>query len=206
MLRQPDLPFQKANAHSQRWYDHCDSHFYPAIVFFPPSVPQYHTNWLIFCFCFCLVQLSDRNLTSIDYDQSGADGNNLFKNDDHLTAFGLALMQNGFQPHSAILNSHTFQQINKQQQLTNSTPSTANLNNGLGSGANTNSINHPNATGVESVEQKWTPQNQTDDLNAWNVKSSSYQNTQKPFKWVLFRPFSEFLSQFSLSSHCYPNF
>lgn len=128
------------------------------------------------------LQLSDRNLTSIDYDHGGTDGNNLFKNDDHLTAFGLALMQNGFQPHSAILNSHTFQQINKQQQLTNSTSSTTNLNNAMSSGANANAINHSNAASVETSEQKWTPQNQTDDLNAWNVKSNSYQNTQKPFK------------------------
>lgn len=135
--------------------------------------------------CSFHLQLSDRNLTSIDYDHGGPDGNNLFKNDDHLTAFGLALMQNGFQPHSAILNSHTFQQMNKQQQqLTNSTSSTLNVNNGMGSGtnANTNPINHPTASGVESAEQKWTPQSHTDDLNAWNAKSNSYQSTQKSFK------------------------
>lgn len=122
-------------------------------------------------------------MTSIDYDHGGADGNNLFKNDDHLTAFGLALMQNGFQPHSAILNSHTFQQINKQQQqLSNATLSTTNLNNAMGTGTNATSINHPSAVSVESVEQKWTPQNLTEDMNAWNVKSNSYQNTQKSFK------------------------
>lgn len=141
-------------------------------------------------------QLSDRNLTSIDYDHGGTDGNNLFKNDDHLTAFGLALMQNGFQPPSAILNSHTFQQMNKQQQITNSTSSATSLNNGMGSssGGGTSSggasINHPHVPGVESAEPKWTSQSHSDDLNAWNAKSNSFQTAQKSFKWVT--PYANF--------------
>lgn len=105
------------------------------------------------------------------------DSNNLFKNDDHLAAFGLAaLMQNGFTPHSAILNTHTFQQMNKQQQQ----PSQPNVNsmhsataNNLHLPTNMNAMQQTQSV-RNDMEKSWTPQPHTDELNSWNSKGQNY--------------------------------
>lgn len=115
-------------------------------------------------------QLSDRNLTSTDFDNSvGMD--NLLKNDDHLTAFGLALMQNGFPAPNAILNSHTFQQISKQNQTLSNNMSSASIH-----GQNS-------ALNAVTQEKCAQPQRPT-ELNAWNSKSESYQQSQKNYKYA----------------------
>lgn len=123
-----------------------------------------------------LKQISDRSLASIDYEHAaGNESNNPFKNDDHLTtAFGLAaLMQNGFPTPGAILNSHSFQQINKQQ---NSTAASV-------SGNASSSVTGPSGTN-NAVEEKWNPQHHSDELvPSWNSKvQSTFQSTQKLFK------------------------
>lgn len=121
-----------------------------------------------------ILQSSERNVGPIDYEQtaSGIDGNSLLKNDDHLTAFGLALMQNGFPTHNSILNSHPFHQMNKQPNL----PNTNNLNQSNG---NMNQMaNHQHNDGMQ---EKWSnPQQNTNEMNAW--KTNNYQAPQKHFK------------------------
>lgn len=78
-------------------------------------------------------------------------------------------MQNAFTPPGAILNSHSFQQMNKQQQQQLSNVTT-------GNGSVTQNTTN------ETIEEKWTPQHHTDDLGSWNTKTPSYQTTQKLFK------------------------
>lgn len=126
----------------------------------------------ILVFYFSLKQISDRSLASIDYDHAaGNESNNPFKNDDHLTtAFGLAaLMQNGFPTPGAILNSHSFQQMNKQQ-----SSSAASVNASSSVASNNNS----------AVEEKWNPQHHADELvPSWNSKvQSSFPTSGKLFK------------------------
>lgn len=115
-------------------------------------------------------------MASIDYDHAaGNESNNPFKNDDHLTtAFGLAaLMQNGFPTPGAILNSHSFQQMNKQQ----STSATS-----VSGNASSSAVSGQGATN-NTVEEKWNPQHHSDDLTPWNSKGQSpFQSGQKLFK------------------------
>lgn len=92
-----------------------------------------------------------------------------------MTAFSLALMQNGFPAPNAILNSHTFQQISKQNHthLTSS--------NMLGS----SSIQGQNSSAsTETSPEKCPPTQRTSELNAWNSKSESYQHSQKHYKYA----------------------
>lgn len=123
-------------------------------------------------------QISDRSLTSIDYDHgAGNESNNPFKNDDHLTtAFGLAaLMQNGFPTPCSILNSHSFQQMNKQQQNTAAGSVSGNTAN--------SSVTGQSATN-SNIEEKWNPQHHNDDMvTPWNSKSqTSFPTSGKLFK------------------------
>lgn len=112
-----------------------------------------------------------------DFDGVGVENVSSLKTDDHLTAFGLALMQNGFPPNS-ILNSQTFQQINKQNN-TNSV-SSVNLSSSTG---NANSTHGQNNAFSETVSQKSTEH--ANDLNAWTSKSDNHQNSQKQFKYEI---------------------
>lgn len=89
-----------------------------------------------------------------------------------MAAFGLALMQNGFSPHGAILNTHTFQQINKQQQQQQ--PSQNSINN-LTIPTNITAMQQNQTIRNESIGEKWTPQQHDDDLNSWNNKPQNYQ-------------------------------
>ncbi|XP_055313876.1 protein charlatan [Sitodiplosis mosellana] len=116
--------------------------------------------------------LSDRNGTLNDFEHGGVVAENVssLKNDDHLTAFGLALMHNGFPTPNSILNSQTFQQINKQNQ-TNFVSSSS-----LGS-----STHGPNDASGEMITLKETTQH-TNELNVWNSKAENYQHSQKQFK------------------------
>lgn len=111
----------------------------------------------------CL-QLSDRNSTSGDFDQIvGIDSP---KSDEHLTAFGLALIQNG---------SHTFQQINKQNPTNPSTTKSVSSFPG-----NIGSVQGQHNASTGTVLQR-SMQN-GNEINAWNYKCETLQNTQKPFK------------------------
>lgn len=110
-------------------------------------------------------------MTSNDFDHGvGIDNISSIKNDDHLTAFGIALMQNGFPTTNALLNSHTFQQITKQNQASASSPASNNLS---ASSANINTVQGHSAS--ESMQE-----------NTWNPKSESYQHTQKYYKYCIF--------------------
>lgn len=104
-----------------------------------------------------------------DFEHGGIGTDNItsLKSDDHLTAFGLALMHNGFPTPNSILSSQTFQQINKQNQ-TNFLSST-----GSGSSAHASS---------EIDSQKETTQHTNNELNAWNSKSENYHHSQKQYK------------------------
>lgn len=106
------------------------------------------------------------------------------KNDDHLTAFGLALMQNGFQSHNSILNSHTFHQINKQQQPSQHQQQHNSLNGLNQSNGNMNTMAHNAAVAAtDNMHEKWAnSQHQSTEMNGWNSKSQNYQNIQKHFK------------------------
>lgn len=104
----------------------------------------------------------------MDYDNNtGIESNNLFKNDEHLTAFGLALMQNGFPSPNAILNSQTFQ-TNKQQQQNTTDGSINNVPN--------------NNAESNTISEKWSTQHHNDDRNVWNNKSQTFIATQKTLK------------------------
>ncbi|XP_031630013.1 protein charlatan [Contarinia nasturtii] len=122
--------------------------------------------------------LSDRTSTG-EYEHGvGVENAGPLKSDDHLTAFGLALMQNGFPTPNAILNSHTFHQINKQNQTN---PSASNTLNSFSS--NLNSVQGQSNTSNELNLQKTTQHG--NELNAWisSTKCESYQNAhQKQFK------------------------
>lgn len=119
-------------------------------------------------------------MTLSDFDQSGVGVENVssLKSDDHLTAFGLALMQNGFHTPNSILNSQTFQQINKQNH-TNSVSST-NLSSSSG---NVNSALGQNNGSSGTISQKST---QIANELIWNSKSENYQHSQKQFKYNIF--------------------
>lgn len=119
------------------------------------------------------VQLSDRISTSGDFDQSvGIDSP---KSDEHLTAFGLALMQNGFSTSNAILGSHTFQQINKQNPTNSSTTQSV-----ISFPGNIDSVLGKHNASTGTVLQK-SMENEN-EIKAWNHKCETFQNTQKPFK------------------------
>lgn len=149
-------------------------------------------------------------MSSIDYDHGTTENSNLFKNDDHLTAFGLALMQNGFATHGAILNGHTFQQMNKNQQQqqqhqhqpphnhsqhtssllpignisTNLNSNGTNTTNGLNSLSNNSTVGNGN-NGMhsnEAIDQKWLPHQSCDDINSWQTNSSKTINYPNPQK------------------------
>lgn len=120
---------------------------------------------------FLSFQLSDRSLTTIDYDHVGTESNNIFKTDDHLTtAFGLAaLMQNGFPPPGAILNPHTFS-TNKTNSIITSTSAAASI-------ASIPTVAHTTTT----VEEKWPPP--SEECLPWATnKVASFNVPQKMFK------------------------
>lgn len=137
-----------------------------------------------------------------DFDHNAASGTagghidnaSTLKSDEHLTAFGLAaLMQNGFATPNALLNSHTFQQMNKQNHH-HGIASTANNLNAVSNAIGTVAPIHNNPN--ESIQEKCSamqqqqqhPQHQQqqqqhgNDLNAWNSKSDAYQHTSKHYK------------------------
>lgn len=120
-------------------------------------------------------------MTSNDFDHgAGIDNVGNLKNDDHLTAFGLAaLMQNGFATPNAILNSHTFQQMNKQTQSNSTTSNDLSTSSGnLSSAAQT----HNNST--EANQEKCASLQHGNELNTWNLnsKSEAYPNNSKHYK------------------------
>lgn len=83
-----------------------------------------------------------------------------------MTAFGLALMQNGFP--TPILNSHTFQQISKQNQT------------------NLTSLMSPqgqNTSANETTQEKCLNSQRANELITWSSKSENYQQSQKPYKY-----------------------
>lgn len=124
--------------------------------------------------------MSDRNLPSNDFDPGVAvDNVNSLKNDDHLTAFGLALMQNGFPTPNAILNTHTFHQINKQNQ-SNSSNIPA-INNQPQNSGNILSVQGHNNASNGNVPEK--PVHHGNEMAAWNTKSENYQQSQKILKY-----------------------
>lgn len=111
-----------------------------------------------------------------------------------MTAFGLALMQNGFPTPNAILNSHTFHQINKQNH-TNPTASNAlnsfssNLNSVQGHSNTSNELNLPKST------------QHANELNAW--KCESYPNShQKQFKYECIKYVYFFEPHVKFKIHC----
>lgn len=115
-------------------------------------------------------QLSDRSLTTIDYDHVGTESNNIFKTDDHLTtAFGLAaLMQNGFPPPGAILNPHTFS-TNKANSIITSVA------------ASTSIASIPTTVHTPATEEKWPPP--SEECLPWTTnKVTSFNIPQKMFK------------------------
>ena len=118
-------------------------------------------------------QISDRSLTTIDYDHVNTESNNLFKTDDHLTtAFGLAaLMQNGFPPPGSILNPHNFVNSQKSNSIITSTATTPVATSNL-TASQTNS----------AIEEKWQPPSAEDCLPWANNKSASFNVPQKMFK------------------------
>lgn len=107
-------------------------------------------------------------LSDFEHGGIGPDNVNSLKSDEHLTAFGLALMQNGFHAPNAILNSQTL--INKQNQNQNQTNSSVNTPHGQN-----------NAPG-EPITQKGIQH--ANELSAWNSKSEIYQQPQKQFKYT----------------------
>lgn len=116
-------------------------------------------------------------MTSTDYDPGvGVDNVSSLKNDENLTAFGLALMQNGFPTPNAILNGHTFHQMNKQNQTNSSTSSS--LINQTSTADNFISVQGQNIASNGTVPEK--PAQHGGEMSAW--KSENYQQSQKIFK------------------------
>lgn len=138
-----------------------------------------------------------------DFDHNAASGTasghidnaSTLKSDEHLTAFGLAaLMQNGFATPNALLNSHTFQQMNKQNHHHGISPTANNLNSSSNAISSVAPV-HNNPT--ESIEkcspmqqqqqqhaqhQQQQQQQHGNDLTAWNSKQDAYQHTSKHYK------------------------
>lgn len=123
-----------------------------------------------------------------DFDHHGAGGiDNVgtLKSDEHLTAFGLAaLMQNGF-------GAHTFQQMNKQNQLhphANATATTANSLSGAGNLSTASAHTNTNETIQEKCAsmQQQQQQQHGNELSAWNPKSETYQHSSKHYKYETF--------------------
>lgn len=113
-------------------------------------------------------------MTSTDFD-NGVGIDNSLKTDDHLTAFSLALMQNGFATPNSILNSHTFQQISKQN---HTNLASSNILASSSIQAQTSS------TPTETAQEKCASSQRANELNTWNSKSESYQPSQKHFKYA----------------------
>lgn len=112
--------------------------------------------------------MTDRSLTSVDYEQSTGETTN-----DHLTtAFGLAaLMQNGFGTTSSVLNinpqqfaaSANVKTTNASATITTSSSSSTSVT----PGANTATSSLPSTnSGEVSNEDRWR-QSQTDDCMPW---------------------------------------
>lgn len=104
-----------------------------------------------------------------DFEHGGIGTDNIssLKSDEHLTAFGLALMHNGFPTPNSILSSQTLHQINKQNHTSFLSTTGSGLS-ALGSS--------------EIVSQKETMQHTNNELNGWNSKSENYQHSQKQYK------------------------
>lgn len=114
-------------------------------------------------------QLSDRNGSSGEFDHgTGIDSSGSLKNDDHLTAFGLAaLMQNGFATPNSLLSNHTYK----------TNPSNVSTVNNLNtSSGNTNPTPVHNSSN-ESMQEKCASLQHTNDL--------TYQHNSKYYKYVL---------------------
>lgn len=113
--------------------------------------------------------MSDRSLTTIDYEHGGTETSNPFKAaEDHLATFGLAaLMQNGFSP------SH---------HLSGATNNKANNSASANSSANTTATTAASAnTANTSGDERWASGNE--DCLPWsNTKIANYTTPTKIFK------------------------
>lgn len=127
------------------------------------------------------LQISDRSLTTIDYDHVGSETNNLFKGEDHLsTAFNLAaLMQNGFPPPGAILNPHSLQQFAPKPLGASSSVPVTGTSTATGQPATGLSTN----AAATDIEQKWQPPTGNEDCLPWAAnKNTAFAAQQKMFK------------------------